>query len=150
MNEASYRPALGISFSLLHGQCVGAFLLGNVVWLDEVTATRALLNMSSMPEEDKMKLQENSKKMAEKGKQGLRERERADLAPARDEGEDGAIGSRGAVQYEGGEQSSAVTTAWAAGNTDAAQVLQRELHQIGPYSEDFTIQDPTKESNRGR
>nr|XP_034995809.1 nuclear cap-binding protein subunit 3 isoform X2 [Zootoca vivipara] len=37
---------------------------GNVVWLDEVTATRALINMSSMPEEEKMKPQENSKKVA--------------------------------------------------------------------------------------
>uniref|UniRef100_A0A670JSJ3 Nuclear cap-binding protein subunit 3 n=1 Tax=Podarcis muralis TaxID=64176 RepID=A0A670JSJ3_PODMU len=36
----------------------------NVVWLDEVTATRALINMSSMPEEEKMKPQENSKKVA--------------------------------------------------------------------------------------
>ncbi|KAF7234946.1 Nuclear cap-binding protein subunit 3, partial [Varanus komodoensis] len=35
----------------------------NVVWLDEVTATRALINMSSMPQEEKMKLQESSKKV---------------------------------------------------------------------------------------
>ncbi|XP_054858085.1 nuclear cap-binding protein subunit 3 [Eublepharis macularius] len=40
----------------------------NVVWLDEVTATRALINMSSMPEEEKIKPQEKSKKAGEKNK----------------------------------------------------------------------------------
>ncbi|XP_077167742.1 nuclear cap-binding protein subunit 3 [Paroedura picta] len=40
----------------------------NVVWLDEVTATRALINMSSMPEEEKIKPQEKNKKAAEKNK----------------------------------------------------------------------------------
>nr|XP_056720852.1 nuclear cap-binding protein subunit 3 [Euleptes europaea] len=40
----------------------------NVVWLDEVTATRALINMSAMPEEEKIKPQEKSKKAGEKNK----------------------------------------------------------------------------------
>uniref|UniRef100_A0A6J0UGT8 Nuclear cap-binding protein subunit 3 n=1 Tax=Pogona vitticeps TaxID=103695 RepID=A0A6J0UGT8_9SAUR len=44
----------------------------NVVWLDEVTATRALINMSSMPE-DKLKSQESSKKEAEANKKEKQE-----------------------------------------------------------------------------
>lgn len=49
----------------------GFFVLGNVVWLDEVTATRALINMSSMPDQDKLKNQENSEeKTTEKIKKG--------------------------------------------------------------------------------
>lgn len=31
------------------------FILGNVVWLDEMTATRALINMSSLPALDKIR-----------------------------------------------------------------------------------------------
>ncbi|XP_063002504.1 nuclear cap-binding protein subunit 3 [Elgaria multicarinata webbii] len=46
----------------------------NVVWLDEVTATRALINMSSMPEEEeKMKPQENSKKVEDSSKKEKQE-----------------------------------------------------------------------------
>uniref|UniRef100_A0A8D0GB94 Nuclear cap-binding protein subunit 3 n=1 Tax=Sphenodon punctatus TaxID=8508 RepID=A0A8D0GB94_SPHPU len=36
----------------------------NVVWLDEVTATRALVNMSFMPDQDKIKPQEDSEEKA--------------------------------------------------------------------------------------
>lgn len=68
-NKASCLPcALGhCSTVILSGWAtdwLSALLEGNVVWLDEVTATRALINMSSMPEEEKMKPQENSKKVA--------------------------------------------------------------------------------------
>ncbi|XP_060114835.1 nuclear cap-binding protein subunit 3 [Heteronotia binoei] len=45
----------------------------NVVWLDEVTATRALINMSSMPEEEKLKPQDKNKKAAEKNKKEKQE-----------------------------------------------------------------------------
>ncbi|XP_066466826.1 nuclear cap-binding protein subunit 3 isoform X2 [Tiliqua scincoides] len=45
----------------------------NVVWLDEVTATRALINMSTMPEEGKMKLPVDSRKAAEKPQKGKQE-----------------------------------------------------------------------------
>ncbi|XP_015264605.1 PREDICTED: nuclear cap-binding protein subunit 3 [Gekko japonicus] len=45
----------------------------NVVWLDEVTATRALINISSMPEEEKIKPQEKNKKAAEKNKKEKQE-----------------------------------------------------------------------------
>uniref|UniRef100_A0A8C8RZM9 Nuclear cap-binding protein subunit 3 n=1 Tax=Pelusios castaneus TaxID=367368 RepID=A0A8C8RZM9_9SAUR len=46
----------------------------NVVWLDEVTATRALINMSSMPDQDKLKNRENSEeKMTEKNKKDKQE-----------------------------------------------------------------------------
>ncbi|PKU31815.1 nuclear cap-binding protein subunit 3 isoform x1 [Limosa lapponica baueri] len=42
---------------------------GNVVWLDEVTATRALINMSSLPDQEKTKSRENNEeKTAEKPK----------------------------------------------------------------------------------
>lgn len=48
-----------------------AFFQGNVVWLDEVTATRALINMSALPpEEGKAKPLDNSKKAAEKAPTG--------------------------------------------------------------------------------
>ncbi|XP_048375288.1 nuclear cap-binding protein subunit 3 isoform X2 [Sphaerodactylus townsendi] len=57
----------------------------NVVWLDEVTATRALINMSSMPEEEKMKPQEKSKKAGEKSKKE-KEEESSD-----DETEEGEV-----------------------------------------------------------
>lgn len=44
---------------------------GNVVWLDEVTATRALINMSSLPDQEKTKSRENNEeKTAEKTKKG--------------------------------------------------------------------------------
>lgn len=43
-----------------------------MVWLDEVTATRALINMSSMPSEAKMKPQENCKKIEDSTKKGKR------------------------------------------------------------------------------
>lgn len=47
------------------------FVPGNVVWLDEVTATRALINMSSLPDQEKAKSRENNKeKTAEKTKKG--------------------------------------------------------------------------------
>ncbi|NXQ96544.1 NCBP3 protein, partial [Sagittarius serpentarius] len=43
----------------------------NVVWLDEVTATRALINMSSLPDQEKTKSRENNEeKTAEKNKKG--------------------------------------------------------------------------------
>lgn len=45
---------------------------GNVVWLDEVTATRALINMSSLPDQEKTKSRENNEeKTAEKTKKGI-------------------------------------------------------------------------------
>ncbi|XP_053130601.1 nuclear cap-binding protein subunit 3 isoform X2 [Hemicordylus capensis] len=56
----------------------------NVVWLDEVTATRALINMSCMPEEEKMKPRENSKKVAEKDK---KEKQEESLDDETEEGE---------------------------------------------------------------
>uniref|UniRef100_A0A8C5X1K0 Nuclear cap-binding protein subunit 3 n=1 Tax=Malurus cyaneus samueli TaxID=2593467 RepID=A0A8C5X1K0_9PASS len=44
----------------------------NVVWLDEVTATRALINMSSLPDQEKTKSRENhEEKTAEKTKKGV-------------------------------------------------------------------------------
>lgn len=47
------------------------YVLGNVVWLDEVTATRALINMSSLPDQEKTKSREtNEEKTAEKTKKG--------------------------------------------------------------------------------
>ncbi|XP_058020600.1 nuclear cap-binding protein subunit 3 isoform X3 [Ahaetulla prasina] len=46
---------------------------GNVVWLDEVTATRALINMSSMPSEAKIKPQENCKKIEDSTKKEKQE-----------------------------------------------------------------------------
>ncbi|CAM4669224.1 unnamed protein product [Caretta caretta] len=45
----------------------------NVVWLDEVTATRALINMSSMPDQDKLKNRENEEKATEKNKKDQQE-----------------------------------------------------------------------------
>ncbi|XP_013920420.1 PREDICTED: uncharacterized protein C17orf85 homolog isoform X1 [Thamnophis sirtalis] len=45
----------------------------NVVWLDEVTATRALINMSSMPSEAKIKPQENCKKIEDSTKKEKQE-----------------------------------------------------------------------------
>ncbi|RLV89146.1 hypothetical protein DV515_00015037 [Chloebia gouldiae] len=46
----------------------------NVVWLDEVTATRALINMSSLPDQEKTKSRENNKeKTAEKTKKEKQE-----------------------------------------------------------------------------
>lgn len=46
-------------------------VIGNVVWLDEVTATRALINMSSLPDQEKTKSRENNEeKTAEKTKKG--------------------------------------------------------------------------------
>ncbi|CAM5104698.1 unnamed protein product [Natator depressus] len=46
----------------------------NVVWLDEVTATRALINMSSMPDQDKLKNRENNEEKAtEKNKKDQQE-----------------------------------------------------------------------------
>ncbi|XP_044849871.1 nuclear cap-binding protein subunit 3 isoform X3 [Mauremys mutica] len=46
----------------------------NVVWLDEVTATRALINMSSMPDQDKLKNRENNEEKAtEKNKKDKQE-----------------------------------------------------------------------------
>ncbi|XP_064250967.1 nuclear cap-binding protein subunit 3 isoform X1 [Passer domesticus] len=46
----------------------------NVVWLDEVTATRALINMSSLPDQEKTKSRENNKeKAAEKNKKEKQE-----------------------------------------------------------------------------
>lgn len=46
-------------------------VIGNVVWLDEVTATRALINMSSLPDQEKTKSRENNEeKTAEKNKKG--------------------------------------------------------------------------------
>lgn len=47
------------------------YVIGNVVWLDEVTATRALINMSSLPDQEKTKSRENNEeKTAEKTKKG--------------------------------------------------------------------------------
>lgn len=47
------------------------FILGNVVWLDEMTATRALINMSSMPAQDKIRSRDaNEDKSSEKSKKG--------------------------------------------------------------------------------
>ncbi|NXX45289.1 NCBP3 protein, partial [Tricholaema leucomelas] len=46
----------------------------NVVWLDEVTATRALINMSSLPDQEKTKSREtNEEKTAEKTKKEKQE-----------------------------------------------------------------------------
>ncbi|KAJ7423094.1 Nuclear cap-binding protein subunit 3 [Willisornis vidua] len=46
----------------------------NVVWLDEVTATRALINMSSLPDQEKTKIRENNEeKTAEKPKKEKQE-----------------------------------------------------------------------------
>ncbi|XP_042735795.1 nuclear cap-binding protein subunit 3 isoform X1 [Lagopus leucura] len=46
----------------------------NVVWLDEVTATRALINMSSFPDQEKAKGRENNEeKTAEKSKKEKQE-----------------------------------------------------------------------------
>lgn len=51
--------------------CVFLYVIGNVVWLDEVTATRALINMSSLPDQEKTKSRENNEeKTAEKNKKG--------------------------------------------------------------------------------
>lgn len=51
--------------------CVCLYVIGNVVWLDEVTATRALINMSSLPDQEKTKSRENNEeKTAEKTKKG--------------------------------------------------------------------------------
>lgn len=47
-----------------------AFFQGNVVWLDEMTATRALINMSTVPEEGKEKPSDDSKKAAETSQKG--------------------------------------------------------------------------------
>ncbi|XP_039202104.1 nuclear cap-binding protein subunit 3 isoform X3 [Crotalus tigris] len=57
---------------------------GNVVWLDEVTATRALINMSSMPGEAKIKSQENCKKIEESTK---KEKEEENSDEETEEGE---------------------------------------------------------------
>lgn len=47
------------------------FILGNVVWLDEMTATRALINMSSLPDLDKIRSRDaNEDKSSEKSKKG--------------------------------------------------------------------------------
>lgn len=47
------------------------FILGNVVWLDEMTATRALINMSSLPDLDKIRGRDaNEDKSSEKSKKG--------------------------------------------------------------------------------
>lgn len=47
------------------------FILGNVVWLDEMTATRALINMSSLPDLDKIRSRDASEdKSSEKSKKG--------------------------------------------------------------------------------
>lgn len=47
------------------------FILGNVVWLDEMTATRALINMSSLPALDKIRSKDaNEDKSSEKSKKG--------------------------------------------------------------------------------
>ncbi|KAL7987109.1 hypothetical protein Chor_006028 [Crotalus horridus] len=56
----------------------------NVVWLDEVTATRALINMSSMPGEAKIKSQENCKKIEESTK---KEKEEENSDEETEEGE---------------------------------------------------------------
>ncbi|XP_015670317.1 nuclear cap-binding protein subunit 3 [Protobothrops mucrosquamatus] len=56
----------------------------NVVWLDEVTATRALINMSSMPGEAKIKSQENCKKIEESTK---KEKEESNSDEETEEGE---------------------------------------------------------------
>lgn len=46
-------------------------VLGNVVWLDEMTATRALINMSSLPAQDKIRSRDTSEeKSSEKNKKG--------------------------------------------------------------------------------
>lgn len=51
--------------------CFYLYVIGNVVWLDEVTATRALINMSSFPDQEKAKGRENNEeKTAEKSKKG--------------------------------------------------------------------------------
>lgn len=51
--------------------CLLLYVTGNVVWLDEVTATRALINMSSLPDQEKTKSRENNEeKTAEKAKKG--------------------------------------------------------------------------------
>uniref|UniRef100_A0A8B9TMU9 Nuclear cap-binding protein subunit 3 n=1 Tax=Anas platyrhynchos TaxID=8839 RepID=A0A8B9TMU9_ANAPL len=53
----------------------------NVVWLDEVTATRALINMSSLPDQEKTKSRENNEeKTAEKNKKGKQEESSDDEA----------------------------------------------------------------------
>uniref|UniRef100_A0A8C3UGC8 Nuclear cap-binding protein subunit 3 n=1 Tax=Catharus ustulatus TaxID=91951 RepID=A0A8C3UGC8_CATUS len=58
----------------LHLGFVFVFVPGNVVWLDEVTATRALINMSSLPDQEKTKSRENNKeKTAEKTKKEKQE-----------------------------------------------------------------------------
>ncbi|KAK4812143.1 hypothetical protein QYF61_000984 [Mycteria americana] len=50
------------------------YLPSNVVWLDEVTATRALINMSSLPDQEKTKSRENNEeKTAEKTKKEKQE-----------------------------------------------------------------------------
>lgn len=47
------------------------FCLGNVVWLDEMTATRALINMSSLPALDKIRSRDaNEDRSSEKSKTG--------------------------------------------------------------------------------
>ena len=46
-------------------------ILGNVVWLDEMTAARALINMSSLPALDKIRSKDaNEDKSSEKSKKG--------------------------------------------------------------------------------
>lgn len=47
------------------------FVSGNVVWLDEMTATRALINMSSLPALDKIRSRDaNEDRSSEKSKKG--------------------------------------------------------------------------------
>nr|XP_060632234.1 nuclear cap-binding protein subunit 3-like [Anolis sagrei ordinatus] len=57
----------------------------NVVWLDEVTATRALINMSSMPEEEED--DEEKAKSQESGRRGRKEKAEGSSEDEAEEGE---------------------------------------------------------------